>query len=77
MPDITGSPKVSKQRDIHMSDDACKVEFRYLWNHIYKLIDVMNFRDTFTCYNGLKFDAVEGICIFLRKDLPIHADTWI
>ena len=50
-----------------MSDDTCKVEFRYLRNHIYKVINVMNFPDTFTCYNGLKFDAVEGICIFLKR----------
>ena len=67
MPDKTWSPKISKQRDIDMSDDACKVEFRYLRNQIYKLVDVMNFPNTFTCCNGLKFDAVEGICIFLKR----------
>ena len=50
-----------------MPDDECKVEFRFLRNDIYKLIDVMSFPDAFTCHNGLKFDAVEVICIFLKR----------
>lgn len=50
-----------------MTDDECKTEFRFLRNDIYRLIQVMNFPDTFKCYNGLTFDAVEGICIFLKR----------
>ena len=50
-----------------MSDDECKCEFRFLRNDVYRLIDAMNLPDTFTCYNGLKIEAVEGICIFLKR----------
>ena len=50
-----------------MSDDECEVEFRFLRNDIHKLIDVIDFPNTFTCYNGLKLDAVVGICIFLKR----------
>lgn len=51
----------------NMSDDECKTEFRFLRNDIYRLKDAMNFPDTFKCYNGLKFDAMEGLCIFLKR----------
>ena len=51
----------------NMSDDECMVEFRFQRNDMYKLIDVMNFPDTVACYNGLKFDAVESTCIFLKR----------
>ena len=30
-------------------------------------MDVMNFPEEFTRYNGLKGDAVEGICILLKR----------
>eukprot|EP00112_Aurelia_sp_Birch-Aquarium-sp1_P018234 Seg4324.1 transcript_id=Seg4324.1/GoldUCD/mRNA.D3Y31 product="hypothetical protein" protein_id=Seg4324.1/GoldUCD/D3Y31 len=50
-----------------MSDDECKCEFRFLRSDVYRLIEAMYLPDTFTCYNGLKFEAVEGICVFLKR----------
>ena len=37
------------------------------------LIDAMNFHDIFKCCNGLTFDAVDCISIFLMQTL---ADIW-
>ena len=47
-----------------LSDDECNVEFCFLRNDIYSLIDAMSFPDFFKCYNGLKVDGVQSMCIF-------------
>jgi hypothetical protein len=52
-----------------MTDDKCKTdrEFRFYRNDIYNLIDVLCVPAEFTCYNGLKVDVVEEMCIFLKR----------
>lgn len=50
-----------------MTDDECKAEFRFFRNDIYNLINVLRVPAELTCYNGLKVDAVEEMCIFLKR----------
>ena len=50
-----------------MSDDECKAEFRFYENDIYNLIDVLCVPPEFTCYNGLKVNAIEAMCVFLKR----------
>jgi hypothetical protein len=51
----------------NMTDNECKTEFRFYRNDIYNLIDVFRVPAEFTYYNGLKVDAVETMCIFLKR----------
>ena len=51
----------------NMTDDECKTEFRFFRNDIYNLINVLRVPAELTCYNGLKVDAVEAMCIFLKR----------
>ena len=48
-------------------DDECLAEFRFLKNDIYNLVDIMRLPDILTCYNGVKIDRIEGMCIFLKR----------
>ena len=48
-------------------DDECLAEFRFLKNDIYNLADIMRLPDILTCYNGVKVDRIEGMCIFLKR----------
>lgn len=48
-------------------DDECLAEFRFLKNDIYNLVDIMRLPDILTCYNGVKVEGIEGMCIFLKR----------
>ena len=48
-------------------DDECLAEFRFLKNDIYNLVDIMRLPDILTCYNGVKVDRIDGMCIFLKR----------
>ncbi len=50
-----------------MEDSKCLVEFRFSKNEIYQLINVFRFPESFTCYNGTVVDAVEALCIALKR----------
>jgi hypothetical protein len=50
-----------------LCDDERVTEFRFLKNDIYNLVDVMRLPDVLMCYNGLKVDRIEGMCIFLKR----------
>jgi hypothetical protein len=49
-----------------MNDDECKAEFIFYGNNIYNLIDVLRVPPEITCYNGLKVNGTEAMCIFLK-----------
>ena len=36
-------------------------------NDIYNLVDTIRLPDILTCYNGVKVDRIEGMCIFLKR----------
>ena len=50
-----------------MIDNECKTEFRFYRNDIYNLIDALRIPAEFTCYNGLRVDAVEAMCIVFKR----------
>ena len=50
-----------------LCDDESITEFRFLKNDIYKMFDIMRLPNIFTCYNGLKVDRIEAMCIFLKR----------
>ena len=50
-----------------MSDDECQAEFHFYKNDVYDLKEVLNLPEEFTCYNGLKIDSIDGLCIFLKR----------
>ena len=45
-----------------MDDDECKAEFGF--RKVYLLIDALHLPPE---YNGVVFDSVEALCIFLRR----------
>ena len=49
-----------------MTDDECKVEFRFKKNDIYDLVNIMLIPEIVT-YNRLTVDPVEGMCILLKR----------
>ena len=49
-----------------MNDDECKAEFRFYENDIYDLIEVLRVPPELICYNGLKVNAVEAMCVFFE-----------
>jgi hypothetical protein len=50
-----------------MTDDECLEEFRFFRNDIYNLADILELPVEIKCYNGLKVDNIEGLCIFLKR----------
>ena len=50
-----------------MNDVERKAEFRFLREDIYKLHDIMNIPEMFTCYAGVKVTRIEGICIVPKR----------
>ncbi|CAB4029107.1 Hypothetical predicted protein, partial [Paramuricea clavata] len=50
-----------------MTDDECLAEFRLFRNDIYNLVDILELPVDRKCYNGLKIDNIEGLCIFLKR----------
>ena len=47
-------------------DDEGKAEFRFLRSDIHRLLDIFQFPEYFTCYNGTVYDSTEALCIFLK-----------
>lgn len=58
-----------------MTDDEFKTEFRFFRNDIYNLMDVRLVTVELTSYNGLKVDAVEAMCIFLKLLIRVGTQT--
>ena len=50
-----------------MNEDECKAEFRFFREDIYKLHDIMNIPEMFTCYNDVKVTGIEGLCILFKR----------
>ncbi|XP_057301777.1 uncharacterized protein LOC130636166 [Hydractinia symbiolongicarpus] len=50
-----------------LEEDECKAEFRFQRGDVYKLVDVFQFPEDFTCYNGTVYNSVEALCIFLKR----------
>ena len=50
-----------------MTDDECLAEFRFFRNDIYNLADILQLPVEMKCYNGIKVDNIEGLCIFLKR----------
>ena len=50
-----------------LSDDERKAEFRFLRSDIYRLQEVFQFPESFTCYNGTVYGSTEALCIFLKR----------
>ena len=49
-----------------MTNDECKVEFRFKKNDIYDLVNILLIPEIVT-YNRLTVDPVEGMCILLKR----------
>ena len=50
-----------------MRKDECLVEFRFAKNDIYGLVNTLQIPEAIRCYNGWKVDAVEALCICLKR----------
>ena len=49
------------------NDDQCESEFRFRKDDIFDLPAVFDMPDEITCYNGVKIDSVEALCIALNR----------
>ena len=45
----------------------CNGEFRFYKNDIYKLADALELPDEFVTYNGLIFESILALCIYLKR----------
>ena len=50
-----------------MTDDECKVEFRFFKNDIYLLGDVFGIPDIMKCPNGVLVDGMEALSVLLKR----------
>ena len=50
-----------------LSDDECLVEFRFLKNDVYQLAEAPDLPEEMECYNGVKVDGMEALCIYLKR----------
>eukprot|EP00795_Rhopilema_esculentum_P009949 gene9949-18562_t len=50
-----------------LSDDKCWAEFRFKKNHIFDLAKILQLPDETITYNRMKEDAVEGLCVLLKR----------
>ena len=50
-----------------MTDDECKVEFRFDKDDIYTLLHTFRLPEVIRCYNGVIIDSLEALCICLRR----------
>ena len=56
-----------------LCDDECQMNFRFFWNNIYNLTEVLDLADEIKCYNGLVVNKVEALAIFLKRcSYPCH-----
>ena len=62
---------LNRRRNLHvnmeMRKDECLVEFRFAKNDIYCLVNTLQIPEAIRCYNGWKVDAVEALCICLKR----------
>ena len=50
-----------------LSDNQCLAEFRFLKNHVYQLAEALCLPEEMKCYNGVKFEGIEALCIYLKR----------
>ena len=50
-----------------MTDEECLVEFRFSKTEIYDLVGTFRLPEVLNCYNGWVVDAVEALCIVLKR----------
>ena len=50
-----------------MTDDECKVEFRFLKNNVYLLGEVLDIPDIMKCPNGVLVDGTEALSLLLMR----------
>ena len=50
-----------------LNEDECIANFRFGKNDIYQLKELFQIPENIFCYNGTKVDAIEALCIFLRR----------
>ena len=50
-----------------LSDDECLPEFRFLINDVYQLAEALGLPEEMKCYNGVKVDGMEALCISLKR----------
>ena len=46
-----------------LSDDECLVEFRFLKNDVYQLAETLCLPGEIKCYNGVKVEGMEAVCL--------------
>ena len=49
-----------------LCDKECLVEFQFLKNYVYQLAKTLGLPEDMKCYNGLKVDGKEFLCIYLK-----------
>ena len=50
-----------------MTDEECLVEFRFSKTEIYDLVGTFHLPEVLNCYNGWVVDAVDALCIVLKR----------
>ena len=50
-----------------LTDNECKVEFRFGKDDIYTLLHTFRLPEVTRCYNGVVIDSVEALCICLKQ----------
>ena len=50
-----------------MTNDECKVEFRFDKDDIYTLVHTFRLPEVIRCYNGVIIDSLEALCICLKR----------
>ena len=56
-----------------LKEDECKTEFRFYRNDIYDLAQVLDLPLTLHCYNNVRVNSVEALCVLLKR-FPTHVD---
>ena len=51
----------------NLSDDECRVNFRFKKDHIYDLQEALDIPIEFLCYNNVTIDSLEALCIMLKR----------
>ena len=49
------------------NEDQCETEFRFQKSDIFELPAILDMPEEITCYNNVKIDAVEALCINLKR----------
>ena len=50
-----------------LTDDECKVKFRFGRDDIYTLVHTFRLPEVIRCYNGIVIDSVEALCSCLKR----------